>query len=745
MTNRNFAEMSKAQLVRELEKLETAERRFAASMEDRDPQRLIHDLHVHQVELEMQNRELREAQGRLEESRSAYADLYDFAPVGYCTLNSEGRIGEINLTGAAFLGAPREELIGKAFSSAVRLENSKSFSAHMKRCMEEKKRVTTEVTLSLGKRGKRVVQLVSDAFEEEGGARAFRTILFDISELKSLENQLRLLSEAGEALASSLSYATTLEAAARLTVPALADLSMLDVLNSEGEVERPVVIFADPKKRGELAEKMKRFAPRPGWQTPQARVIKSGEPMLLSEVSDQLRERMAYDDDHANLLRGADVRSIMVVPLAARGRTLGALTLAATESDRRYSASDLRWAQDLANRAALAMDNALLHAAAQRAIAARDATLAVVAHDLRNPLAVIQIRTQIILQQRAAETDRRAESRKAVDAIHRSAEEMSRLIDDLLDVSSIEAEHLAVERILLPASSIVRDAVETFQIQASEKSLRLASELPAGDRFDIECDPARVHQVFGNLIGNAIKFTPPGGSITIRAEPRAGEAYFSVTDTGRGIPAADLPHVFDRFWQAQKTARMGTGLGLSISKGIVEALGGRIWADSQVGVGSTFHFTLPLAGYALEDPGPVGPAAESHVGRLTEQRPTGWRDPPRIVLVVEDDPDNREALHETLEHAGYDAVLVANGAEALEYLHRAPSPFSIILDLLMPVMDGWAVLVERNRDPELRSIPVIVVSSERDVADKVASAHASYLQKPVLGSRLIDAIEGAAH
>jgi PAS domain S-box-containing protein len=254
MTQRDLAEMSKEELIRELEKLETAERRLAANAGEADRERLIHDLHVQQVQLEMQNRELREAQERLEEVTSRYSDLYDFAPVGYCTLDPEGRIRELNLTAAALFGAFRETLV-----------------------------------------------------------------------------------------------------------------CMIDVAAESGAVEREVVLFADPKKQATLAERLMQFTPRPGWQSPQARVIASSEPMLLTEVSTEQRERLSYDNRHADALRAADIRSLMVVPLNARGWTLGALTLASAESDRRYSSFDLQVAQDLASRIAMALDNARLYDDAQRA------------------------------------------------------------------------------------------------------------------------------------------------------------------------------------------------------------------------------------------------------------------------------------------------------------------------------------------------------------------------------------------
>jgi CheY-like chemotaxis protein len=239
--------------------------------------------------------------------------------------------------------------------------------------------------------------------------------------------------------------------------------------------------------------------------------------------------------------------------------------------------------------------------------------------------------------------------------------------------------------------------------------------------------------VFNNLIANAIKFTEPGGSIHVRIAPRAGEVCFSVADSGPGIPTADLPHIFDRFTRASKSARRGTGLGLSIAKGIVEAHGGRIWVESQAGVGSTFYFTLPLILSAPGEPHAPGSVA----GRcMSPVEPGGAK---KVVLVVDDDADCRKTVTSVLEQEGYDVVSLQNGHEALEYLHHASRhPSCILLDLVVPVADGWTFLRERNCNPELETIPVIVLSGQPDVEEQVIAAHASYLRKPLSPQHLTE-------
>jgi signal transduction histidine kinase len=178
--------------------------------------------------------------------------------------------------------------------------------------------------------------------------------------------------------------------------------------------------------------------------------------------------------------------------------------------------------------------------------------------------------------------------------IRRSADRANRLISDLLDVARIQAGGLAVEPVPVEAAALVQEALEAATPLANGKKLTLQPEMP--EHLPAVCsDRDRVLQVFGNLIGNAIKFTPEGGRITVRADNEPHEVKFAVCDTGPGIPPEHLPHVFDRYWQAKSTRKLGTGLGLSIAKGIVEAHGGRIWVESELGKGAAFHFTLPLA------------------------------------------------------------------------------------------------------------------------------------------------------
>lgn len=345
------------------------------------------------------------------------------------------------------------------------------------------------------------------------------------------------------------------------------------------------------------------------------------------------------------------------------------------------------------------------------AVQQRDDVLGIVAHDLRNPLGTILI--QLELMRRPRELPERRSTEPA-ERIRRAGTRMLRIIEDLLEVTQLDAGRLVLERTTTSARELLAEVGASQTLLCKSRSLELrqsvAEGLPA-----VRIDRDRILQVFENLVGNALKFTTAGW-ISVGARPSDGNVVFWVSDTGPGISDEEREHIFDRFWQAKAKRRAGAGLGLAIAKGIVEAHGGQLWVESALGKGSTFLFTLPA-----DDEG----TASEHAAAQE-----------RSVLVAEDDEDVRDALVELVRSHGYDVVAVTNGWEALERLRVAPRPRLMIIDLAMPIVDGWDVLAERERNAALRALPVIVVSGQRDVAARVAAAHASFLPKPLSGERL---------
>lgn len=411
----------------------------------------------------------------------------------------------------------------------------------------------------------------------------------DVTARKNAEEEHRLLAEVGAVFASSLEYEETLRTIVQLLVRELADFCIVDVV-ADGEVRRHEVASRDPADAWirrlfeELA--LDRSRPHLVFET-----LATGRPVLIEHLSPESVRSFAQSEEHLRALLALDPKSVIVVPLLAHGELLGAITLVSSTESRVYRESDLHLAEDLAVRAALAIENARLYELAMRAVQARDDVVGIVAHDLRNPLGTIMMQGSL-LQRSAGELERGA--RKSGAMIECAARRMERLIHDLLDVTSIEAGGLRIEPRRVSAASVITDSVEAQKMLASSEKVEARFDVPAA-LPDVWGDRDRLLQVFENLIGNAIKFTEPGGRITVGARPEGGEVLFWVADTGAGIAPDALPHVFDRFWQARHRGRSGAGLGLAIVKGVVEAHGGRVWVESTLGRGTTFFFAIPTA------------------------------------------------------------------------------------------------------------------------------------------------------
>ena len=460
---------------------------------------------------------------------------------------------------------------------------------------------------------------VTDATKQRalsGGAKDFLTKPLDITEVllrirnlletrflnrqqlharrraEAAERRALLLAEASHMLASSLDYQTTLSLLCRTVVPHLADFCVVDVLEEGGTVARVGVAHVDPAKEATLREAVHPRLEEMAADHPVLAALTEGRRTLVAEITPDMVGAILAEDAHRAAVIGLAPRSLIAVPLLAGGRVLGSLVLVHAGSGRRYDADDLDLAGELARRAALTIENARLYDRAEGATRDRDELLAIVAHDLRNPLSTVRMASTLLLE--AAKTDL---ERKHLEMVGRAAERMQRLIEDLLEVSRIKRGNLSMDFAPERVGPLVREAVAMLAPLASAGGIALEADV-AEDLPPAEMDGSRILQVLSNLVGNALKFTPSGGRVRIACSHQDDALRISVSDTGAGIPADQLPYVFGRFWQASDADRRGIGLGLSIVRGIVGAHRGRVWVESEVGVGSTFHFTLPVAGPA---------------------------------------------------------------------------------------------------------------------------------------------------
>ena len=419
------------------------------------------------------------------------------------------------------------------------------------------------------------------------GRPSFTVVLRDATERKRIEESQRFLADAGGVLTRTLDAEEAVTAVAQLPVPRVGDVCFVDLIENE-RVRRVTSVSGDPALDARVAA----LADAPGIDSASAivDVLRTRRPLLVAEVTDEWLQAHTETADLLERTRSLGGRSAIFVPLVARGEVLGVLTVISTRPERRYGPGDVALMERLADRAAFAIDNARLFGLSRAASRARDDMLGVVSHDLRNPVNAIGMCVRVLRESPPDDPQARAE---LVNAIADAVEWMDRLIRDLLDVASIETGRLSIVRHREEVRPIVDSAVAMFAHGAQARGVRLTQEVPAG-LPPVDGDAARLVQVLSNLLANALAHTEAGGNVSIAVAAADGEVLFTVRDTGSGIPVEELPHIFERHWRGHTSARKGgSGLGLAISHGLVQAHGGRIWAESVPGQGSAFHLTIP--------------------------------------------------------------------------------------------------------------------------------------------------------
>ncbi|HET8552940.1 MAG TPA: PAS domain-containing protein [Gammaproteobacteria bacterium] len=586
-------------------------------------------------------------------------------------------------------------------------------------------------------------------FDNDGGNRRparLIGVVLDITERRRAaadrrrrqENE-RFLNRTSAILAASLDYDETMRHIARLSVPYLADWTFIDLLEGDRTLRRIEVAHADPA-HADLAAMFRAEPPPPErLETPQAQALLEGRPLLVPDVTDMLREAIAQQPLPPRVARmvrliGDKPASLICVPLVARGKTLGLLTLLAIESGRRYGQNDLAFAQDLAGRAALALDNARLYREAEEAAAAlreqadellqadrrKDEFLATLAHELRNPLAPLSTNLQLL---RLAGADSQA-ARKAQAVMERQVNHLVRLLDDLLDVSRVSRGRIELRKSRVDLSTIITDAIEISRPAIDASGHRLDVDIPPEPVF-VDADPARLKQVFVNLLNNGAKFTPRGGHLSLDIAAADGSVRVRVCDSGVGIAPEDLTQIFEMFSQAENQLQSGAGglgIGLTLTKQLVEMHGGSIEAASAGrGCGSEFIVRLPLA----TAPADARPTADP-AGRAAET-------PRRRVLVIDDNEDIADSLAMLLEMMNHDVRAVYSGAAGLE-AGADFEPHIVFMDIGMPEMNGHDAAREIRQQPWGEKVSLIALTGWGQNEDRRRSREAGFdrhLVKPI--------------
>ena len=546
---------------------------------------------------------------------------------------------------------------------------------------------------------------------------------------KESDDKLALLLEASRVLGSSIDYQTTLSNLARLIVPRLADWCCIDVPEHDDQPATVACSHVEPAKVEQVRAMRKQFPPQmfPGGMVD---VMESGQPSIITDVTDAVLERAAPDPEQRRMLRELGSVSAAILPLVARGRTLGVLSLHSARTDLRFTAADLPLLEELAARAALALDHARLYRDAQDANKTKDEFLGTVSHELRTPLTAILGWAHILRKKKRDEES----IARGLDIIERNAKAQAQIIEDILDVSRIISGKLRIDMAPTDLSACVRAALDVVRPMAENREIKLEITIADGP-IQVLGDADRTQQVVWNLLSNAIKFTPKGGVVRMSLAREGEVARLRIVDTGKGIDREFLPLVFERFRQADSSASRsqgGLGLGLSIVRHITELQGGKVHAESDgKNRGATFVVELPLLQHRVSEPG-AAIAVEGAAAAPT--RLDGLK-----VLVVDDEPDARDLISVILGEQGAECTVVSSAGEALEALRRG-RPDVIVSDIGMPEQDGYALIKKVRASKDFGRIPAVALTAYAradDARKAFLAGFQMHVAKPVEPATLI--------
>lgn len=429
--------------------------------------------------------------------------------------------------------------------------------------------------------------------EPDGRVREWVGTCTDIDERRQAEQALAFLAETSSILAASLDYETTLTTVARLAVPHLADWCAIDIVEN-GTIRRLVVEHVDPGKIALAHELQQRYPPNPNATQGVYNVLRTGKSELMAELPDGLLVAAARDAEHLALIRALGVTSYMVVPLLARDEVLGTLTLVSSESGRRFGRTHLAHAEEVARRAALAVDNARLYREAQTAIREREVILSVASHELKNPLTALMGYARLLDSRAVVGRPMSERDVRGVRTIAEQGERLNQMLDLLLDIARIESGRLRLEQAPVDLGELIQRMVAEIEPGLSEHTI---SFQPPDAPLIVHGDTVRLEQVFRNLLNNAVKYSPQGGLVEASVERQDSSVVVAVRDEGIGIASDALPYLFQRFYRApQEDVQQlgGLGVGLYVVREIVTLHGGSVDVASTEGEGSTFTVALPL-------------------------------------------------------------------------------------------------------------------------------------------------------
>jgi PAS domain S-box-containing protein len=580
----------------------------------------------------------------------------------------------------------------------------------------------------------------------DGSVREWVGTVTDVSEQRRAEDGLRFLAEASTSLTASVEAGPLLEALARAPVPLFADLCVIHL--QEPRTGRYQVVAShhrSPESAELLRELAQKYPLDAGAPLFQPAVIRTGKAELHARVTEELLSSLASGPEHLQLLRRLALWSVLILPLQTEQRTVGAITFGTGSSLRMYGPEDVALAIEVARRVSVGLDNARLYALAraerqraEEASRAKDVFLATVSHELRTPLTAIlgwagRLRGKL--------SDAQGMER-AISIIERNARAQAQLIEDILDVSRIIAGRLRLDIRPVELQGVLESAVDAVRPAAEAKGLRVLVDTGA-EPLTLQADADRIQQAVWNLLNNAVKFTAPGGEIRLTASHGEGMALITVQDTGQGISAEFLPHVFEGFRQADGSSTRrhgGLGLGLAIVRHLMELHGGAANVSSAgEGQGATFTLRIPVRADAAAAPADAALELLAASGRPASPSLLGLS-----VLVVDDEPDVRDFVASILEESGATVRVAASAQEGFDFL-REERPAVLISDVGMPGEDGyglirWVRALPSEAGGRTPAVALTAYAARQDRTRALLEGFQLHLAKPVEPAELVAAV-----
>jgi len=509
-------------------------------------------------------------------------DAIDYLADGYYELDAQFRYCRVNPAGLRIAQKTSEEIIGKAVVDIFPDIAQAAIHETTVRVMETREAESVETYYAPHNHW-----YVNSIYPVSDGVAIFSR---DITEQKLLELNLAFLAEVSKILSSSLDYQNTLQTVAQLAVPRIADWCAVDMLTSSVRVDQLALAHVDPEKIRWAEELRERDPIDLDAPSGLPQVLRTGRPEFYPEITDTMLVVMAKDERTLQLARELGLSSVMIVPLVAQAAPIGAITFVAAESRRHYGVADLSMAEELASRAALAIENSRLYGASQQAVALRDDFISVASHELKTPVTSLKVYTEVLQRQAERQGDERTS--RHLSKMNTQIERLALLISELLDVSRIEAGKLALRQEVVHISELVEEVVEAIQATTTKHRIEVEGSI----RQSVTGDRERLGQVLTNLLTNAVKYSPHASRIVVHLADEADLVTIEVEDFGIGIDPEHLTQIFDRFYRvssADEKTFPGLGMGLYISHEIVRRHGGSLHVTSEKGHGSVCRVDIP--------------------------------------------------------------------------------------------------------------------------------------------------------